>query len=455
MLAWAELAQGQIVTESHPELGLRLTRPVHYSGVPVPPRETRIRLSYGEPGTSKRLAVVVLDAGDEPADTRGYLAQVLQPDSFEVLRSGASRFGMRPARFRFERRDRHGAALEGLLLGWEGEQRSVLILGEAHAALFVDESRHWERVAETLRIQLPRQDERERNRWTRFYSQRRFLGAERRIEERLDLVEPWTARDTKHYLVLGNTPNGAFLDRVAADLEILRPRLVADFPATGPGNDAAAVVRVCADREEYLAYGGISSGQGYFSASEAELVLYVGDSEANTLQTVYHEAFHQYVYHSSGEVAPASWFDEGVSEFYAGARIRAGRVTGVEPLMAHISFLQQAQAAGELRSVEALMGLSQAAYYANPALHYAQGWGLVSFLRSSPEARRNRQWSGLLERYYQALGRAWEVEHAAWPAAVARERARMQAHQAAIRGVDIDRLDGAYRDWIRGFVQPK
>ena len=44
------------------------------------------------------------------------------------------------------------------------------------------------------------------------------------------------------------------------------------------------------------------------------------EPDDDTLAVLYHEAFHQYIYYSVGEVAPHSWFNEGHGDYYAGAK---------------------------------------------------------------------------------------------------------------------------------------
>ncbi len=457
-LGLAAPSAAQLREERHPELGLVVTLPADYTAQPIPPREQILRLSWRGPtgGQTAGLSVAILEGAGASLSTADYLRDVLRPESFETLRGGAKRYGMSPVRFDFQRKDEDGRLWRGILVGWEGADRSVLVIGQGHPASFVTESRRWRRVADTLQMRAARRDERGRNEWERHYAKGRYLGEERRIEERMQLPAKWSARDTIHYLVLGNVEDELMLRRISADLEILRATLARDLPpAADYGHDAASVVRVCADREEYLAYGGLRGALGYFSPTEAELVLYLGPSLEATLETVYHEAFHQYVYHSTGGVAPQPWFDEGMGEYYAGARIEGGRIVGIEPLELRLAGLRQSLAAGQWRPLGELLKLDQASYYANAGLHYAQGWSLVYFLRTDPAALGRTSWRRLLDRYYGALAASWSVEiERARPSgrlevAPARARALAAAGQAALEGVDLEALEEAWLNWLR------
>ena len=42
---------------------------------------------------------------------------------------------------------------------------------------------------------------------------------------------------------------------------------------------------------------------------------------ADTLAVLYHEAFHQFIFYSVGEVAPHSWFNEGHGDYFSGADV--------------------------------------------------------------------------------------------------------------------------------------
>ena len=89
-------------------------------------------------------------------------------------------------------------------------------------------------------------------------------------------------------------------------------------------------MRVCGDRKEYHEYGGPGGSAGYWNSGSEELVFYDASRskkiDDDTVSVLYHEAFHQYIYYSVGNVAPHSWFNEGHGDYYAGADLKGAHV---------------------------------------------------------------------------------------------------------------------------------
>ena len=135
-------------------------------------------------------------------------------------------------------------------------------------------------------------------------------------------------------MVLFHGPaNSPVLGQIAKDLVSVRARFAADMPPDRP-IDQLSIVRVCRDRGEYLTFGGSPTTIGYFNPTSQELVLYDGRADKSvameadhaTLRTLYHEACHQFLFHTASALSPHSWYDEGTAEFYEGSSITAGRV---------------------------------------------------------------------------------------------------------------------------------
>src|SRR4030095_1230319 len=93
-------------------------------------------------------------------------------------------------------------------------------------------------------------------------------------------------------------------------------------------------------------YGGPPGTAGYWNDEAEELVFFDMDdrkdmADDNTLAVLYHEAFHQYIYYSVGNVAPHSWFNEGHGDYYAGAKYGTTRFT-IEPFRWRVPVLKTA-----------------------------------------------------------------------------------------------------------------
>jgi len=315
--------------------------------------------------------------------------------------------------------------------------------------------------------------------------------AQRRLElERETAGHPgWELYETPHYFVVTNADDRDFVDEVCARLEALRALFERDLPPersvalrrraeqaryerahaamlergeTPPrptsvaygsveaDSSRAGVVRVCADRAQYLSYGGAPGTSGYWNAAARELVLYDDMKEngrAVTWAVLSHEAFHQYFDSFFGELDPGPWYEEGLADYYGAFRFegdamvedgsdarlgplarrprmrRAARENTWVPLESFVEFTKRDYCGSNFYGIEADQ-------------NYAQGWSLVYFLRTGAERARGfrPEWAGLLERYLDEL-------------AVAEDG--LDALDALFAEVDWDALERAWLDYSR------
>ncbi|MBI3845606.1 MAG: hypothetical protein HY292_13305 [Planctomycetes bacterium] len=219
-------------------------------------------------------------------------------------------------------------------------------------------------------------------------------------------IEGWYAVDTDNYVVLSDSPDKDIVRQIANDIEKIRHEVYeVVFPPVKPIT-AISVVRVCANQAEYLRYGGPPGTGGYWNDESEELVFFYRfqnqskkKSKKNSLAVLYHEAFHQYIYYSVGEVAPHSWFNEGHGDFFAGS-VKVGGHFEVQPFDWRVGVVKVAANTGKLVPLRKLLYYSQAEYYKNAHQNYAQGWAVVYFLR---KVTKNPQWKAIPDAYFNYL----------------------------------------------------
>jgi len=461
-------------SERHRSLGITLDRPVGYEPLPVQPGEPFVVLSYvdssgtGQPAPGEVLArpvfhIVVIEkderavrfgqAGRDTAvtDIETYLRRELPTWRSEALRGGRSRWGHRQRRFDLHRERGSGPALAGYAHAWEGPTRTVALIGFCAKDEYRWRSAAWRRTAETMKLEAPAEDVRLANKLEREYARRHLSHADQRIAVRRALVGDWGVTDTAHFIVVHHTSDGQLVRRVADALEVLRSELMQRFPPDTE-LDALSTVRICRDRAEYLAYGGAPTTVGYWNASGRELVLYVADAETEsadpyrtTLMILYHEAFHQFVFHSAGQLPPHPWFDEGTGDYFSGAQIAGGRLRGIGVHPWRVAIVRDLVRRGEHASLSELVTWDQATFYANANANYAQAWSLIYFLRSDA-VRRSPSWSGILTRYFSSLKSAWAEERTKLGRG---SDSRRKALEAAFAGVDWAELETAWVAFVR------
>lgn len=261
------------------------------------------------------------------------------------------------------------------------------------------------------------------------------ISAARRREIEKGLVKGWDVivSPKKQYIVLYNTKRGdnhALAKIIAERIEAIRAQIYeVQFPPAAPIT-SVSICRVCKDAQEYHQYGGPGGSAGYWNSGTEELVFYDASAskkeDVDTLAVLYHEAFHQFIYYSVGEVAPHSWFNEGHGDYYAGAKYSGGKFK-IGPFTWRVGTVRGAIVTGPRSRTEVkddktgelevqwgssgytplkdLVGFSQGEYYSYPAVSYAQGWALIYFLREVVPANKkyNEKWGKILTTYFEAL----------------------------------------------------
>lgn len=257
------------------------------------------------------------------------------------------------------------------------------------------------------------------------------ISAKRRREIERGLVKGWdvVVSPKKNYIVVYNTNNNKnkLLAKIIAErIEAIREQIYeVQFPPSEP-IEAVSIVRVCKDRREYMAYGAPGGSAGYWSSADEELVFYDASPskkpDDDTLAVLYHEAFHQYIFYSVGNVAPHSWFNEGHGDYYAGAEFKGGKfriepfdwrqgtirgaiVTGPRGVVSEKDGRRQYDGNGGYTPLCDFVRFTQGEYYSYPGICYAQGWSLIYFLREIvPKNKKyNEKWGRILEVYFDTL----------------------------------------------------
>lgn len=514
----ASPATAQHKQEKHPEIGIeRIDRPRRFDAIPTTPDEKYIQLKWieraadpkrksekmrrflpelymvfiprakagptapGERRTKSRSTKKVKFIDDLPSWVRheffgfevmdpvpGYPSGDYKAESWSL---------MTPAKGKRE------SVIRGWAHTWQDDQHTIALVGRCAPEDMREMQALWEVTAKKMKLAPPRMsaaDDRERVQLLRNYERSTYRGVDYRMKVREDMVKPWKAEDTENYIVVYNTKDQPLVRKILRDLEGLRDEYARQFP---PIEEVTAVstVRICKNKEEYIAYGGSPRTAGYWNYVTEELVLYDAEKQggsaaardAKTFVVLYHEAFHQYIFYSCGEVSPHSWFNEGFGDYFGGALLKGGKVKkiGTNPMRA---WLVQTLAEGTplyigglpkiegLKTFEEMSHLPKSAYYSDPR-GYATGWSMIYFLKSKT-AQRNKQWAAILPTYFTTLQQAWqkELQHVSDPSnrltrQPAAEAARKTALRAAFKGIDMNELNEAWIGFTRklGVKRPK
>jgi hypothetical protein len=510
-------AQGGYTTEKRAELGMTFSRARDYEAIPIRPSEQWIVLYYAEKEAFREddrkrfrpeLRFVWIDHDPEPelaarlpepsatdddagtgagAGEGGDAKEPPKPiDSFEAyVAQKLTSWDLGRAEPFVDRYDNVGrqydlrfktssVPVRGHAFTFSNDERTIGVYGFCAEEDADEQLKIWTKMLDKAKLYepVPPDD----TKLQRFYARKNFTRPEYRIKVRNQLVDGWKADDTENYILAYSTKDEPLIRLVMSELEAIREEYVRLFPPVG-NLDAVSTVRVCADEAEYRKYGGPAGSGGYWSAPTEELVFFdyenvdgeKGTGKANSRLVLYHEAFHQYVYYAIGEIAPHSWFNEGMGDYFGGAVIKGGKVKkiGVNPW--RIELIQYALTSGGVRfkpeRLSDLLEYTQAEFYqpARRSVCYAQAWSLIYFLKTSKEALKHPVWSTVLDVYFDALQNEYASQ--IWGKNVddmseeELEKVQTASRDAAVKkafsDVDLFALEDAWREYTLGLKVPR
>lgn len=510
----AQAQAGGFTTEKHPELGLSFPRARYYEQIPTQPDEEWVVLYYAEKlDVTKRrerklrpeMRIVWIDWFPDPKpvdpDSPGALgdevekrtrAEPMKPKgplpitTFERFvgsrmrgwEIGKSEQGKQLgdyegreislAREASPNRSNNRTQQAAWAYTWKSDRRTIAVIGTCAEQDLPEQSKIWRQTAEKMKIVTPA--ETDLAKLERYYDRREVIDPEFRIKVRSQLVRGWKAEDTENYIIIYSTRDAPLVRRVCRELEQLRKAYLDLFPPVGEIT-AVSTVRICKNREEYILYGGSPRSAGYWNSEQEELVFYDASDKTNkskrsnddnTFIVLYHEAFHQYIHYSAGELPPHSWYNEGHGDYFSGALIKGGKLKriGVNPW--RVGTIKAAVGRGDFVPWKKIIRYSQMEYYRNARLCYAQGWSMIYFLLNSKKVESHADWSRILPTYFEVLKATYaqELEDRGNPEeaklrAEAGRAAREKAVEAAFHGVELDELQDVWEDFVLGLKVPR
>ena len=208
---------------------------------------------------------------------------------------------------------------------------------------------------------------------------------------------------------LDDASRGTFVTALTNSLPPLRRAYAACAPSALAATNQLAVVRVFATREEYLAYVGVQNKwtAALWDTLHRELVLYLPlEGTQNLLQTVWHEAFHQYLAYAAALVSAAPWFNEGHAELFEHSRLdRHGTVVFDRDPAAAAYVQEYATSLAEL--LPSFLRLNYQEFYDGTqeeiAARYRLAWSLAYFLEVGAPKVRFQPFADLRRDYVKAL----------------------------------------------------
>ncbi len=259
-----------------------------------------------------------------------------------------------------------------------------------------------------------------------------------------DLPTGWKVHMTPHYEVQYNCDDD-FAKQVGKHLEAILKEYMRRWPMeatlddqTGKLSDGVIrrfTVKVFKTNEEFNSYAsanGVGGAAAYFSPMQDELVAYktTDQGKDKTFHILYHEASHQYLHLYMGrEVDLPIWLNEGVAEFFYGGEFKPDGSFLIEENKDRISDIKEAIRTGAYVPLKDIFQYTQAQYYSNAGVCYAEGWAIAYFLWRT----KDEKYAGRLDKYYDVLKSSGD---------------KNEAHQAAFGDLDIMVFEEDWKKFI-------
>ncbi len=238
---------------------------------------------------------------------------------------------------------------------------------------------------------------------------------------------------TANYVIEYSTRKD-FAERLGRELE----NILAFYKRTIPSAKGVERGRVklfdC--EEDFLYYGQAYGAAAYWSPMQREIVAYRFEGrkvkafeskeemtvaeeknpEEVTFNIIYHEAFHQYMENIMGisrDVYVPSWLNEGMGDyFFGGFWHKNGKFEiGLNDWRLE-TIIKAVKGEDNMKHVplKSIFSYSQAQYYSNPGICYAEGWAICYFFMS--EEGKKKGYNAIPARFFEELKKSGDYKKA-------------------------------------------
>ena len=215
----------------------------------------------------------------------------------------------------------------------------------------------------------------------------------------------WHFTGAEEFAVLDDLPARGFVRTLTNDFPVMRAKYAAAIPSPLDGSNVLSVVRIYANRDEYLdalETDGITNMEwsaAYWSPQRRELVAHLPpDGGEALMRTIRHEAFHQYLSYASSMITTSPWFNEGYAQYFEDTE----NVAWGEDFDLSEENVKRMSAA-----IPGLLLMDYAQFYDGSDLErrfkYRLAWSVVRFIEKGADEVRLKPFAGLKERYMKAL----------------------------------------------------
>ena len=215
----------------------------------------------------------------------------------------------------------------------------------------------------------------------------------------------WHFTGAAEFAVLDDLPTRGFVETLTNDFPKMRAKYAAALPTPLGGTNDLCVLRLYADRDEYLdalAVEGLTNmawTAAYWCPSRRELVAHLSENGGQELlRTIRHEGFHQYLSYATSMISASPWLNEGYAQYFEDE-------TGEDwDLGVRLTDEDLERLATNLPAV---LNMDYADFYGGTdgerKMKYRLAWSMAVFIEKGADLVRLKPFDGLKRRYLRAL----------------------------------------------------
>ena len=219
----------------------------------------------------------------------------------------------------------------------------------------------------------------------------------------------WHFTGAEEFAVLDDLPARGFVETLTNDFPVMRAKYAAAIPSPLDGSNVLSVVRIYANRGEYLdaletdGMTNMAWSAAYWSPGRRELVAHLpAGGEKELMRTIRHEAFHQYLSYASSMISTSPWFNEGYAQYFEDEESLESS-GGLEGLGVKSDEDVERIAA----AIPGVLMMDYEQFYGGSDLErqfkYRLAWSVVRFIEKGADEVRLKPFEGLKKRYMDAL----------------------------------------------------
>ena len=236
-----------------------------------------------------------------------------------------------------------------------------------------------------------------------------YEASRERVINNLKNLKDWWYVETDNFIIVANLKQKKMIEAMQVEIERSRLAYTSYFPVKTPLS-AVSVVRAFEKRDDYKDYVG-ANGEwsiGMWIPMKKELAISPlenaqgNDRKKSMIATLYHEAFHQYIFYATNFKENSPWFNEGFAQYFEGLKFRGRNTFSVELREDDINQWKN----GKQTDIERLLTLNYEQFYQadQRAANYSTAWAFTYFLcKGAPVMKDKQPYAEIPSKYYDAI----------------------------------------------------